>query len=176
MLILNAGAHDYLRYFENLRTDVQFHLSQKTQFINETLPNRALSLAEKLASVLHTLFFTADDCGKESFLSKDGKPVAISNKWVPKLQEVFLNVLDFVVKLRQREDQTEFYRPEFDTPFNDDTMQAEHNGTTEDFIEERVLMTLVPGALGHVVDRSGDYEAEVEIYYKALVLLNLKES
>jgi hypothetical protein len=80
-----------------------------------------------------------------------------------------------VVDLRQREDSTDFIWPEYDTTYNSKTMAAENNATKEDLQGKRVLLTLVPGAVGRVVSKDGS-ESELEVYYKAKVFLDMDSS
>jgi len=84
-----------------------------------------------------------------------------------------LDALEFVVKLRQREDATEFIWPEYNNPFDERLMQSENDGTEEDFAGKRLLLALVPAAVGRLFNKQ-ETEAEMEVYYKASVILDME--
>ena len=154
--------------------DIQFRLSQKPEFLNKTLPTRAGELAQRLAGILEPLFFKCNDTGECSLLSLKGEPCTMSPEFMPKLKEAFLDALDLVVKLRQREHPTEFFWPEFNATFDEKYMQTESNGNKEDFEGKKVLLTLVPAAFGRIVNKKDRTETELDVYYKALVILDIE--
>jgi hypothetical protein len=112
--------------------------------------------------------------------STNQKQLPISKTWIPNLQKTFLDALQTIVKLRQREVATEFFWPQPGAAFDDLWMQAENNGTKHDFEHLPVLLTLMPAAFSRVPSDGGtqrETAAEEEVvYYKATVVLDMGEA
>lgn len=141
--------------FENLRLDLQFRLSEKSELIEKTLPARADELARKFASILEPLFLSSDDSRQQALLYINKEQYAISDAWITTLPKTFLDALEIIIRLRQREIVTEFTWPEPGVIFDDFRLQAENNGTKLDFDGKPLLWTLVPGlSVGYPAMRS----------------------
>lgn len=162
--------------FENLRLDLQFRLSEKPELIEKTLPARADDLARKFTTTLEPLFLSSDDSGQQSLLSTNKEQCVVSDAWIPALRKTFLDALEIIIQLRQREIVTEFTWPEPGVMFDDFRLQAENNGTKLDFDGKLVLLTLVPGALSWIPNDDKQGEMEEIIYYKAAVFLDMDDS
>jgi hypothetical protein len=162
--------------FENLRLDLQFRLSEKSELIEQTLPARADELARKFSSVLEPLFLSSDDSSQQALPYINKEQYAISDAWITTLRKTFLDALEIIVRLRQREIVTEFTWPEPGVMFDDFRLQAENNGTKLDFDGKLVLLTLVPGAFSWIPSDEKQGEMEEIIYYKAAVFLDMDDS
>jgi hypothetical protein len=162
--------------FENLRLDLQFRLSKKSELIEQTLPARADELARKFASIVEPLFLSRDSSGQQEPQGTTKQQYSISDAWITTLRKTYLDALEINVQLRQREIVTEFTWPEPGAIFDDFRLQAENNGTKLDFEGKRVLLTLVPGAFSWIP--SDDLQGEMEeiIYYKAAVFLDMDDN
>jgi hypothetical protein len=162
--------------FENLRLDLQFRLSEKSELIEQTLPARADELARKFASVLEPLFLSSDNSSQQALLYINEEQYALSDAWITTLRKTFLDALEIIVRLRQREIVTEFAWLEPGVMFDDFRLQAENNGTKLDFDGKHVLLTLVPGAFSWIPSDEKQGEMEEIIYYKAAVFLDMDDS
>jgi hypothetical protein len=162
--------------FENLRLDLQFRLSEKSELIEQTLPARADELARKFASVLEPLFLSSDNSSQQALLYINKEQYALSDAWITTLRKTFLDALEIIVRLRQREIVTEFAWLEPGVMFDDFRLQAENNGTKLDFDGKHVLLTLVPGAFSWIPSDEKQGEMEEIIYYKAAVFLDMDDS
>jgi hypothetical protein len=162
--------------FENLRLDLQFRLSEKSELIEQTLPARADELARKFAGVLEPLFLSSDGSSQQALLHINKEQYAISDAWITTLRKTFSDALEIIVRLRQREIVTEFTWPEPGVMFDNFRLQAENNGTKLDFDGKLVLLTLVPGAFSWIPSDEKQEEMEEIIYYKAAVFLDMDDS
>lgn len=162
--------------FENLRLDLQLRLSEKSELIQQTLPARADELARKFARTLEPLFLSNDGGFQQGLLYTTKQQDAISDAWITTLRKSYLDALQIIVKLRQRETVTEFTWPEPGVAFDDFRLQAENNGTKFDFEGKPVLLTLVPGAFSWIPSDDKQGEMEEIIYYKAAVVLDMDDS
>lgn len=169
----NSGGDFVISGFEKLRIDLQFRLSQKPQLLEETLPARADQLARQLAGILEPLFLTHDVSGQKALLSKDQEPRLISNDWIPSLGKAFLQALEILVKLRQKQYATEFCWPEIGASFDKRRMETENNGTKLDFEYKPVLLTLMPAAFSWIPSIEREGELEELMYYPAQVVLDM---
>ncbi len=160
--------------FENIRLDIQFRLSEKPEFIDNTLPARANQLARRLASILGPLFFTRNNVGQRKLLSKQQEPCCISENWITRLEAVFLDALKMLVKFRQKEAVTEFFWPKIGAVFSKKWMQAENNATKDELEGNEVLITLVPAAFSRVPIDDNSEEMEDRIHYQAAVVLDME--
>jgi hypothetical protein len=191
------GGDIILPDFENLRSDLQFRLSEKPQLVQQAIPARADQLARRLAYMLEPLLPDPSRSNKKqrnnnsnnnnttTAKKASGRPPSnqkqftVSKAWVPNLQKTFFDALQTIVKLRQREVATEFFWPQPGAVFDDLWMQAENNGTKHDFERLPVLLTLMPAAFSRVpgdYGRPGEMTVEEDVvYYKATVVLDMGE-
>jgi hypothetical protein len=89
-----------------------------------------------------------------------------------RLQTAFLDALDFVVRLRQRQNPVEFFWPNVGEVYDKAHMQAENNATEAELEGKKVAITLVPGAYSRIpVEEPGKLEELVS--YKAAVVLDM---
>jgi hypothetical protein len=170
-----SGGDHLSPYFENLRLDLQFRLSEKPELIEKALPARADQLAQKFADAVELLFLTAEAGGPQTLLSTNQEQCVVSDDWIPSLRKTFLDALEITVKLRQRKTATEFLWLEAGAKFDDFWLQAENNGTKVEFEGKSVLLTLVPAAFGWIPDTDKPGEMEEVIYYKAAVVLDMDD-
>ncbi len=161
--------------FENLRLDLQFRLSEKAELTEQALPARADELARKFASILEPLFSTSDGRGQQALVNTNKEKCVISDVWISRLRKTFLDALEIIVQLRQREIVTEFTWPEPGVTFDDLRLQAENNGTKFDFEGKPVLLTLVPGAFSWIPSDDKRGEMEEILYHKATVFLDIDD-
>jgi hypothetical protein len=160
-------------YLENLRLDVQFRLSNKPEFLQDTLPSRANTLAQRFASLFQYSFVSCSEFGQQPSPLTSKQYVTPSKKWIPSLETVFLDALNLVVKLRQMTRPIEFFWPQTGEVYDEARMQAQNNGTKADLAGKKVLLCLVPAAYTRVPVDGRPGEMEDLMAYKATVVLDM---
>jgi hypothetical protein len=145
--------------------DIQFRLSQKPKFLNEIIPARARELAGRFAIISAPLFRSHEPLLEDEFLASSGD-------WNLELQTVFRSALELVVQLRQREDRTDFVWPKYGSVYAKTTMNMVTEATEDELEGKKVQLSLIPAAIGWL--RSEDGEPEMEVFSKAVVILDLE--
>jgi len=145
--------------------DLQFRLSQKPKFLDEIIPARARELAGRFAIISAPLFRSHKPLLEDEFLASSGD-------WNLELQTVFRSALELVVQLRQREDRTDFVWPKYGSVYDKTTMNMVTRATEDELEGKKVQLSLIPAAIGWL--RNEDGESEMEVFSKAVVILDLE--